>query len=148
MQTVPPSSTFRSIVVYLLTEPWLVTQSLMFCTLTSRWNQFIFFCLCVCFLERNLSVVTSECCLFIPDIFIFDLSVNSTYRGSCQLDEDVVTDCSCESDLQFCVNGSVTFLCFLSGITVREKKKQKNNCNKRNVWTLWGPCYDDNRSVL
>lgn len=48
------SSTLRRIVVYLLTEPWLLTLSLMFCTLISRLNQF-FFSLCLFFGKKFVS---------------------------------------------------------------------------------------------
>lgn len=45
------SSTVRRIVVYLLTEPQLVTQSLMFCMLISRFKSVYFL-----FLERNCHI--------------------------------------------------------------------------------------------
>lgn len=92
----------------------------MFCTLISRLK-----ILFICFLERNLSVVTFGCCPSVSDVFLYVRFFTRyicylNYRGHFQLlmKKMSLTVAVSLFFLFFVVDGSIAVLCFLNGIAV------------------------------
>lgn len=125
------SSALRRIVVYLLTEPYLVTRSSMFCTLISWLNLFSFFTF---FLERNLSVVTFGCGPSLHDVLVCvilhaNTSVISIFKGCFQLLMQTLSLTVAVSLFFFPV--WCWWVCYCSLFSQWDRSEK--NCNKRKV---------------
>lgn len=95
----------RCIVVYLLTEPCLVIQSSMFCTLIPRLNQGF----CFLFFGGGEKFVTSGCCPSVLDVFVCVI-LHAIHLLSQLLRSFSATDGAVSLFFLFGVDGSVTVL--------------------------------------